>query len=83
MDNDAANTSVLMHRVDPVRNMARFYAMSIAPTLFGEVSLVRNWGRIGKRGQIRLETLGTAREARMAMANLHRIKGRRGYQRPS
>ncbi|WP_310220372.1 WGR domain-containing protein [Neorhizobium sp. 2083] len=31
--------------------MARFYALAVQPTLFGEVSLVRAWGRIGTRGQ--------------------------------
>ncbi|MCF1450856.1 WGR domain-containing protein [Agrobacterium vitis] len=31
--------------------MARFYALAVQPTLFGEVSLARAWGRIGTRGQ--------------------------------
>ena len=73
---------VLLHRVDPAQNMARFYAMSIAPTLFGETSLIRNWGRIGKRGQLRLDTFDTAAEARLALASLHNKKGRRGYRQP-
>ncbi len=30
--------------------MARYYALSIQPTLFGEAAIVRCWGRIGKRG---------------------------------
>ncbi|ASS60230.1 MULTISPECIES: WGR domain-containing protein [Rhizobium] len=36
-----------MHTFDASKNMARFYAMSIEPTLFGEVCLTRRWGRIG------------------------------------
>ncbi|MGO6922932.1 WGR domain-containing protein, partial [Rhizobium ruizarguesonis] len=40
-----------IERIDPSKNMARFYARSIEPNLFGETSLVRSWGRIGSRGQ--------------------------------
>jgi hypothetical protein len=29
------------------RNMARFYVLAIEPTLFDEMALVREWGRIG------------------------------------
>lgn len=37
------------------RSMARFYTLSTEPTLFGETSLVRNWGRIGSGGQRRVD----------------------------
>ena len=33
-----------LRRIDPTRNMARFYAMAVQPTLFGEWSLQREWG---------------------------------------
>ncbi|WP_342394743.1 WGR domain-containing protein [Sinorhizobium garamanticum] len=33
------------------KNMARFYALEISSTLFGETCLTRRWGRIGSRGQ--------------------------------
>lgn len=46
--------SLPTRRTDPARNMARFYELSIEQTLFGEVSLTRSWGRIGKRGQSRV-----------------------------
>ncbi len=39
-------------RIDADRNMARFYAMTLQPTLFGEWALVREWGRIGSAGRI-------------------------------
>jgi predicted DNA-binding WGR domain protein len=55
-----------LRRIDPARNMARFYALSIQPTLFGGASLVRNWGRIGTNGQAMMETFdedGVAGEA--------------------
>jgi predicted DNA-binding WGR domain protein len=60
--------------------MARFYAMSIEPTLFGDTSLVRNWGRIGTRGQRKIELFENSIEARGAMGQLAIRKARRGYQ---
>lgn len=44
-------------RSDTTKNMARFYAMSIEPDLFGGSALVRRWGRIGTRGQERIDLL--------------------------
>lgn len=66
-------------RSDPDRNMARFYVLALEPTLFGEVSLVRNWGRIGTRGQIMMETFTRAQEASAALGQLERAKRKRGY----
>src|SRR3954465_1494627 len=37
-------------RIDETRNMARYYTLSIEPTLFGELAVMRSWGRIGKAG---------------------------------
>ncbi|WP_354167368.1 MULTISPECIES: WGR domain-containing protein [unclassified Bradyrhizobium] len=36
--------------------MRRFYALSTQPTLFGETSLVRNWGRISTSGKTMVQT---------------------------
>lgn len=65
--------------VEPERNMARFYVLALQPTLFGEVSLFRRWGRIGAAGQAMMETFEEASTASSALANLARIKSRRGY----
>lgn len=35
---------VVLDRIDPARNMARYYVLSIEPTLFDDSSLVREWG---------------------------------------
>jgi hypothetical protein len=40
-----------VERIDARKNMARYYAMSIEPNLFGEACLIRRWGRIGASGQ--------------------------------
>lgn len=74
---------VYLTRRDPERNMARFYVLALEPTLFGEVALLRTWGRIGTRGQVRIETFDGMAEAYVARAKLERTKLRRGYsERP-
>lgn len=66
--------------VDPDQNMARFYEMRVQPTLFGEATLFRNWGRIGTRGQSMMVTYSEVEEAAMAVGKLERQKRRRGYR---
>jgi predicted DNA-binding WGR domain protein len=66
-------------RIDPARNMARFYALSLAPTLFGEWLLVKEWGRIGQAGTVRAEAHPDAETAAEALARQISAKRRRGY----
>lgn len=70
---------VHLRRIDPSRNMRRFYALAIQPTLFGGASVIRNWGRIGTNGQSMMETYDGDDEAAIAFARLARTKRRRGY----
>lgn len=71
---------VYLTHLDPDRNMARFYTMSVQPTLFGECSVVREWGRIGKGGQVRETRHTTPQEAQAFAAQILRQKIRKGYQ---
>lgn len=64
---------------DPERNMARFYRVDVAPTLFGEVSVVRSWGRIGTAGRTAFETCPTSEMAEIAAAKTICAKLKRGY----
>jgi len=68
-----------LHRIDPEANMARFYRVDIAPTLFGEVSVLRTWGRIGTHGRTSIETFPTLKDAENAASRALRQKVRRGY----
>lgn len=54
-------------------------ALSTHPTLFGEMSLIRNWGRIGTNGQTMMQTFDGSAEAIEAFRRLERTKRRRGY----
>jgi len=59
--------------------MARFYALSISPTLLGEVQLIRRWGRIGARGQTMCHSFEHENDAVRMFLDLLRRKRRRGY----
>lgn len=63
-----------VRRIDAARNMRRFYALSTQPSLFGEISLIRNWGRIGTNGQTMVQTFDGSAEAVDAFARLERAK---------
>ncbi|MDW9830309.1 WGR domain-containing protein [Sinorhizobium meliloti] len=67
-----------VQRIDTTRNMARFYAMSIDPDLFGGSSLVRRWGRIGTRGKERIDLFEDDRHAVGHFLFLARQKRARG-----
>ncbi|WP_445219782.1 WGR domain-containing protein [Bradyrhizobium sp. Pa8] len=59
--------------------MRRFYLLSIQPTLFGGISLIRNWGRIGTSDQVMIQTFDDSAEAGEAFGRLESAKCRRGY----
>jgi predicted DNA-binding WGR domain protein len=50
-------------RADPTRNVNRFYLVVVTPTLFGEWALVREWGRRGSPGTMRLHSYRRREEA--------------------
>lgn len=68
-----------VERTDPAKNMARFYAMAIELTLFGDVCLTRRWGRIGARGQTMMQSFAREEEAVGVFLDLLREKRGRGY----
>ncbi len=72
-------SSVLFRRIDPARNMARFYRIDIQPDLFGGVCLVKEWGRIGSRGRIVAEHYEDHDLANAALQRQAQRKRRRGY----
>ncbi len=70
---------ILLNRVDPARNMARYYRVAIEPTLFGWSAVVRDWGRVGCSTRRRLDFYDDADQAVAAAGRLLRQKLRRGY----
>jgi predicted DNA-binding WGR domain protein len=73
------STDVYLERIDRARNMARYYRLSIAETLFGDWVMVREWGRIGRNGGSREEWCGSHDVALTRLTNAVRQKQRKGY----
>ena len=67
--------AVHLCRVDPARNMSRFYRLDVQPDLFGGVLLMKEWGRIGARGRIMAERYDSAAPALAALQNRPSAKG--------
>jgi predicted DNA-binding WGR domain protein len=69
----------ILHRIDKDRNMARGYELSVQPGLFGDVSVLRHWGRIGTMGQSKEYWFRDETEAASEATAILRQKQRRGY----
>ena len=70
---------LVLDRLNASRNMARYYVLSIEPSLFGDATLVRQWGRIGRAGQRRVELYKNQSSAVEALETWLQRKRRRGY----
>lgn len=70
---------ILLERRDPSRNMARYYVLSLEPSLFGDTALVREWGRIGTAGRRIVELHADHHGAICSLEAWLRRKRRRGY----
>jgi predicted DNA-binding WGR domain protein len=68
---------IVLDRCHPSQNMSRFYVLRIEPSLFGDVTLVREWGRIGRPGGSRIELHDSETQA---IETWLRRKRKRGYR---
>jgi predicted DNA-binding WGR domain protein len=71
--------TLLLQRIEPADNMARYYGILIEQTLFGDVALVRRWGRIGRHGTRLIELHQDRAAALAAFGEFASAKRRRGY----
>ena len=71
--------SVTLYRVNPARNMFRFYHLDIQSDLFGCQCFIREWGRIGRAGQTRIVPYPTITEAQAALDKQKAVKEKKGY----
>ena len=67
-------------RIDPEAGRFLAYRLFLQPDLFGGCSLVREWGRIGRPGTVRVRTLATEDAAATALARALARRHRRGYR---
>jgi predicted DNA-binding WGR domain protein len=66
-------------RTDPARKMNRFYVVNVAPNLFGEWAVLREWGRIGSPGTLHSRSFPHEQEARRSERRSVRRRIRNGY----
>lgn len=69
-----------LRRIEPAKNMRRFYLMTVQRDLFGGASLIREWGRIGSSGQMRVDHHADEGHAVDALADMVTAKRKRGYE---
>ena len=72
--------AVLLHRIDPAANMRRYYAVHLAPDLFGGCALVREWGRIGRSCRREIELFAAEGKAQDRLIAIAKAKRGRGYR---
>jgi len=70
-----------LEKIEPANNAFRFYRAALWDDLFGRVTLMREWGRIGRPGQLRLEPFEDHQQAEAALMKLVQQKQRKGYRR--
>ena len=71
---------LVLEHIDRAKNMARFYALSIEPTLFEDLALVRRWGRIRSVGRERIDLHPSRPIAQIELKKWLDRKRRRGYR---
>jgi predicted DNA-binding WGR domain protein len=71
---------VYLERHDPDKNLHRFYQLFITPGIFGDWSLVKEWGRAGSPGTVRKDWFDTEMEAQIAGQKLCAEKQKKGYR---
>ena len=76
----AQHYRLYIEREEADQNMARFYALSIEGTLFGQIRLVRSWGRIGTRGKTVQHSFDNEVDAIALFLRLLKSKKARGYR---
>lgn len=72
-------TAITLYRIDRARDMYRYYRLDVQPDLFAACCVVREWGRVGRGGQMRSEPFVNAADAQAALQKQRIAKERRGY----
>jgi predicted DNA-binding WGR domain protein len=78
---DSSSLHIVLERIDRGRNIARYCVLSIEPTLFARLTLVRRWGRIGSLGRERLQFFpgDDIAQAQVTLETWLARKRKRGY----
>ena len=77
-NSDSAELQVILERIDPTKNVARYYVLSVEATLFARSTLVRRSGRIGSTGRQCLAFFDSRDSAGLALETWLARKRKRG-----
>ena len=69
-----------LRRIDPIQKMRRFYLLTVQRDLFGGATLVREWGRIGSAGKLKISHHRDEGQAVDVLAAIAQQKFKRGYR---
>jgi predicted DNA-binding WGR domain protein len=69
-------------RTDPTRNIDRFYIVQVMPSLFGDWTVMREWGRRGSPGTMRLSSYEWRNDAETAEQSTIKRRLQHGYKAP-
>jgi predicted DNA-binding WGR domain protein len=70
---------MLLHRINPEKNEARFYLVEVGPSLLDPWAVIRLWGRIGGQQKGLVTPCQSDTEAEALARRLVRRKLKRGY----
>ena len=73
--------SCYLIKIDTEKKQRRFYSLHLAPDLFGGWSLIREWGRLGAGGTLRIDPFTTEQAAKQALEKIEIGKLKKGYTR--
>jgi predicted DNA-binding WGR domain protein len=69
---------LVLYRREPEQGRARFFSLMVGD-LFGTIQLVRNWGLVGSKGQVKVETFFDETQAAQALEGWAEAQRRKGY----
>jgi predicted DNA-binding WGR domain protein len=70
---------LVLYRGEPEQGRARFFSLMVERDLFGTIRLVRNWGLVGSKGQVKVETFFDETQAAQALEGWAEAQRRKGY----
>lgn len=70
---------ILLHRIDPERNEARFYLIQAGASVVDQHAVLRIWGRIGGAQHAMATPCSSAEEAEQLAQRLVTRRLKRGY----
>jgi predicted DNA-binding WGR domain protein len=71
---------ILLHRINPERNEARFYLIQIGASILDQHAVLRIWGRIGGAQRAMVTPCDSPESAQALADKLIRLRLRHGYQ---